>query len=53
MRLIDVQVHAYQHNHPGRQWAGHLHGPQSANREEMIAAMDAVGVGCSDHRLDV
>jgi len=44
MRLIDVQVHAYEHNHPGRQWAGHLHGPQSANGEEMVAAMDAVGV---------
>jgi L-fuconolactonase len=44
MRLIDVQVHAYERNHPGRQWAGHLHGPQSANGEEMVAAMDAVGV---------
>ena len=44
MRLIDVQVHAYEHNHPGRPWAGHLHGPQSATGEEMVAAMDAVGV---------
>jgi L-fuconolactonase len=44
MRVIDVQVHAYERNHPGRQWAGHLHGPQSANGEEMVAAMDAVGV---------
>ena len=44
MRVIDVQVHAYEHNHPGRPWAGHLHGPQSANGKEMTAAMDAVGV---------
>lgn len=44
MRTIDVQVHAYEHNHPGRPWAGQLHGPQSANGEEMTAAMDAVGV---------
>jgi hypothetical protein len=44
MRVIDVQVHAYEHNHPGRPWAGVLHGPQAANGEEMTAAMDAVGV---------
>ena len=44
MRTIDIQVHAYERNHPGRPWAGHLHGPQSANGEEMVAAMDAVGV---------
>ena len=44
MAVIDVQVHAYERNHPGRPWAGHLHGPASATGEEMIAAMDAVGV---------
>ncbi len=44
MPTIDVQVHAYERNHPGRPWAGHLHGPESANGDEMIAAMDAVGV---------
>lgn len=44
MRVIDVQVHAYERNHPGRPWAGHLHGPASANGPEMVAAMDAVGV---------
>jgi L-fuconolactonase len=44
MPVIDVQVHAYERNHPGRPWSGHLHGPQSANGEEMVAAMDAVGV---------
>src|ERR1019366_3958916 len=44
MRVIDVQVHAYERNHPGRPWVGVLHGPQSANGEEMTSAMDAVGV---------
>lgn len=44
MPVIDVQVHAYERNHPGRPWAGHLQGPQSASGEEMAAAMDAVGV---------
>ena len=47
MAVIDVQVHAYERNHPGRPWAGHLHGPASATGEEMIAAMDAVGVDLS------
>src|SRR6201984_3239392 len=44
MRVVDVQVHAYERNHPGRPWPGHLEGPPSANGEEMVAAMDAVGV---------
>ena len=42
--IIDVQVDAYERNHPGRPWVGHLHGPESANGQEMVAAMDAVGV---------
>jgi L-fuconolactonase len=44
MRVIDVQVHAYEHDHSGRPWAGHIHGLKSANGQEMVAAMDAVGV---------
>ena len=44
MAVVDVQVHAYERNHPGRPWAGQLHGPASATGEEMVAAMDAVGV---------
>jgi L-fuconolactonase len=44
MPVIDVQVHAYERNHPGRPWVGHLRGRASANGEEMLAAMDAVGV---------
>jgi L-fuconolactonase len=41
---IDAQVHAYERNHAGRPWIGHLHGPASATGDEMVAAMDAVGV---------
>jgi L-fuconolactonase len=44
MPIIDVQVHAYERNHPGRPWVGELHGPQSATGDEMVAAMQAVGV---------
>ena len=44
MIKIDAQVHAYEHNHAGRPWAATLHGPATATGEEMIAAMDAVGV---------
>ena len=44
MAVNDVRVHAYEGNHPGRPWAGQLHGPASATGEEMVAAMDAVGV---------
>jgi predicted TIM-barrel fold metal-dependent hydrolase len=44
MPIIDVQVHAYEHNHPARPWAGHLQGPASVTGAEMVAAMDAVGV---------
>jgi len=44
MPTIDVQVHAYERNHPGRPWAGHLAGPVSATGDEMVSAMDAVGV---------
>jgi L-fuconolactonase len=44
MPTIDAQVHAYERNHPGRPWIGRLHGPPSATGDEMVAAMDAVGV---------
>ncbi len=44
MLTIDSQVHAYERNHPGRPWAGTLAGPESATGDEMVAAMDAVGV---------
>ncbi len=41
---IDVQVHAYERNHAGRPWSGTLVGPDSVTGDEMVAAMDAVGV---------
>jgi predicted TIM-barrel fold metal-dependent hydrolase len=44
MLTIDAQVHAYERNHPGRPWAGVLHGPPEITGEQMVAAMDAVGV---------
>lgn len=44
MPTIDVQVHAYEHNHPGRPWSGHLAGPEHVTGDDMVAAMDAVGV---------
>jgi L-fuconolactonase len=44
MLTIDSQVHAYERNHPGRPWVGVLHGPDHVTGDEMVAAMDAVGV---------
>ena len=44
MPIIDSQVHAYERNHPGRPWAGVLHGPAEVTGDDMVAAMDAVGV---------
>jgi L-fuconolactonase len=39
MQIIDAQVHAYERNHPGRPWVGHLHGPPSATGDEMVASV--------------
>jgi predicted TIM-barrel fold metal-dependent hydrolase len=44
MLTIDAQVHAYEHDHPGRPWAAVLHGPPHVTGDEMVAAMDAAGV---------
>ena len=44
MPIIDAQVHAYERDHPGRPWAGPLHGPAEVSGDDMVAAMDAVGV---------
>jgi L-fuconolactonase len=44
MLTIDSQVHTYERNHPGRPWAGVLHGPPQVTGDDMVAAMDAVGV---------
>jgi predicted TIM-barrel fold metal-dependent hydrolase len=44
MLTIDAQVHAYERNHPGRPWVGVLQGPPEVTGDQMVAAMDAVGV---------
>jgi L-fuconolactonase len=44
MPTLDAQLHAYERNHPGRPWAGVLHGPAEVTGDQMVAAMDAVGV---------
>jgi L-fuconolactonase len=44
MAVIDAQVHAYERNHPGRPWAATLHGPSEVTGDQLVAAMDDVGV---------
>ena len=44
MPILDSQVHAYERNHPGRPWVGTLHGPAEVTGDQMVAAMDSVGV---------
>jgi L-fuconolactonase len=44
MPTLDSQVHAYERNHPGRPWVGTLYGPPEVTGDQMVAAMDAVGV---------
>ncbi len=41
---IDSQVHAYEQDRPERPWAGTLQGPAEVTGDDMVAAMDAVGV---------
>src|SRR5437868_14523155 len=44
MPVIDVQVHPFDRNHPGRPWASPSHGLASATGDEMVAAMNSVGL---------
>ena len=44
MPILDSQVHAYERNHPGRPWIGTLYGPPEVTGDQMVAAMDTVGV---------
>jgi len=44
MLTIDAQVHAYERDHPRRPWAAKLHGAPEVTGDEMVKAMDAVGV---------
>ena len=41
---IDAQVHAYERNRPERPWAGFLQGPDEVTGDDMVAAMDGLGV---------
>ena len=53
MPVIDVQVHPFDRNHPGRPWASPSHGLDSATGEEMVAAMNSVGVdGATDNAVE-
>lgn len=42
--IIDSQVHCYERNRPERPWIGYLQGPDEVTGDDMVAAMDAVGV---------
>ncbi|MEZ5851930.1 MAG: amidohydrolase family protein [Hyphomicrobiaceae bacterium] len=44
MMIIDAQVHAYERDRPGRPWAAVLHGPPEVTGDDMVMAMDEVGV---------
>jgi predicted TIM-barrel fold metal-dependent hydrolase len=44
MPTIDAQVHSYERDHPGRPWHKVLAGPPEVTGDQMVAAMDAVGV---------
>src|SRR4051812_48385901 len=44
MMIIDSQVHAYAANTPERPWASVPNWPDHVSGEEMVAAMDKVGV---------
>ena len=44
MPVIHAQVHAYEHNHPGRPWHAVLTGPSEVTGDQMVVAMDAAGV---------
>ena len=44
MKVIDAQVHTYECDHKGRPWIGTLTGPSEVSGDDMINAMDSVGV---------
>jgi predicted TIM-barrel fold metal-dependent hydrolase len=44
MPTIDAQVHCYERNHPGRPWHEALVGPPEVTGDDMVKAMDSVGV---------
>jgi L-fuconolactonase len=44
MPTIDAQVHAYERDHAARPWVATLAGPPEVTGDDMVTAMDAVGV---------
>ena len=45
MLIIDAQVHAYEHNHPGRPWIKvSANGPPHVTGDELVSAMDVARV---------
>ncbi|HEY6979397.1 amidohydrolase family protein [Reyranella sp.] len=44
MPTVDAQVHCYERNHPGRPWHEVLAGPPEVTGDDMVKAMDEVGV---------
>jgi predicted TIM-barrel fold metal-dependent hydrolase len=44
MPIIDAQIHPYEANHPGRPWVESLPGPPEVTGDQLVAAMDEVGV---------
>ncbi|WP_373068569.1 amidohydrolase [Gemmatimonas sp.] len=44
MVVIDSQVHCYERDSPTRPWASMLHGPPEVTGDDMVAAMNDVGV---------
>ena len=51
MAIIDSQVHCYEANTPKRPWHSVPNWPDHATGDEMVAAMDRVGVEGSSVRL--
>jgi predicted TIM-barrel fold metal-dependent hydrolase len=44
MLTIDSQVHAYERNHSGRPWVSTIPGPAEVTGDQLVAAMDELGV---------
>ncbi len=44
MQIIDCQVHCYERDRPERPWIGTLAGPKEVTGDDMVKAMDDVGV---------
>ena len=42
--ILDAQVHAYERDRPERPWTAALAGPPEVTGDDMVAAMDEVGV---------